>query len=203
MKYLGSKTLETDRLILKAQTMEEQKYLWSILMKPDVNKYYLTVPKKFSEKLKDWNKQEEYYKNDMEHANDLDVFRWSIFIKETGQCIGRVQCHPASDENCEINNPNIRGVGWFIDPKFKGNGYGNEAAQAMMDYMFTECEIDEIRTGAAIQNPASWMIMEKFGFLRLDKTKMVEYTYADELVEDYQYCLTRQMYLENKNHKKK
>ena len=65
MKYLGSKTLETDRLILKAQTMEEQKYLWSILMKPDVNKYYLTVPKKFSEKLKDWNKQEEYYKNDM------------------------------------------------------------------------------------------------------------------------------------------
>ena len=49
MKYLGSKTLETDRLILKAQTMEEQKYLWSILMKPDVNKYYLTVPKKFSE----------------------------------------------------------------------------------------------------------------------------------------------------------
>ena len=47
------------------------------------------------------------------------------------------------------------------------------------------------------------MIMEKFGFLRLDKTKMVEYTYADELVEDYQYYLTRQMYLENKNHKKK
>lgn len=114
-----------------------------------------------------------------------------------------MSCHPASDENCEINNPNIRGVGWFIDPKFKGNGYGNEAAQAMMDYMFTECEIDEIRTGAAIQNTASWMIMEKFGFLRLDKTKMVEYTYADELVEDYQYCLTRQMYLENKNHKKK
>ena len=65
MKYLGSKTLETDRLILKAQTMEEQKYLWSILMKPDVNKYYLTVQKKLSEKLKDWNKQEEYYKNDM------------------------------------------------------------------------------------------------------------------------------------------
>ena len=88
-------------------------------------------------------------------------------------------------------------------PKFKGNGYGNEAAQAMMDYMFTECEIDEIRTGAAIQNPASWIIMEKFGLLRLDKTKMVEYTYVDEPVEDYQYYLTKQMYLENKNHKKR
>lgn len=198
MKYLGSKTLETDRLVLKAQTMDEQKYLWSVLMKPDVNRYYLTVPKKFAEKLKDWDKQEEYYKNDMKHANDLDVFKWSIFIKETGQCIGRVSCHPANDEDNEINDPNIRGVGWYIDPKYKGNRYGNEAAHIMMDYMFNECGIDEIRTGAAIQNRASWLIMEKFGFVRLDKTKMVEYTYVDEPVEDYQYFITKEMYFDNK-----
>ena len=30
MKYLGSKTIETERLILKAQTMAEQKVLWQI-----------------------------------------------------------------------------------------------------------------------------------------------------------------------------
>ena len=73
----------------------------------------------------------------------------------------------------------------------------------MMDYMFNECEIEEIKTGAAIQNPASWMIMEKFGFVRLDKTKMVEYTYVDEPVEDYQYYLTKEMYFENKKQIKK
>ena len=54
MKNLGSKTLETDRLILKAQTMKEQKYLWDILINTNVNKYYLTVPTKFREKLKNW-----------------------------------------------------------------------------------------------------------------------------------------------------
>ena len=199
MKCLGSKTLETDRLILKAQTMEEQKYLWSVLMIPDVNRYYLTVPKKYAEKLKDWNKQEECYKEDMKHANDLDVFRWSVFLKDTGECIGRVSCHEAKSEGYEIDDPSISGVGWYIDPKYKGHGYGNEAAQAMMDYMFNECEISEIRTGAAIKNPASWMIMEKFGFVRLDKTKMVEYTYVDELVEDYQYYLTKEMYYKKKN----
>ena len=198
MIFLGSETIETDRLLLKAQTMEEQYYLWSLLMNPDVNRYYLTVPKKFAEKLKDWSKQEEYYKYDMEHANDLDVFRWSVFLKDTGKCIGRVSCHEAKDEGYEIDNPSIRGVGWFIDPEYKGNGYGYEAAHAMMDYMFNECEIDEIRTGAAIQNPASWRIMEKFGFKRLDNTRMVEYTYVDEPVEDYQYVLTREMYF-NKN----
>ena len=45
MKYLGSKTRKTDRLVLKAQNMAERKYLWSILMIPEVNRYYLTVPK--------------------------------------------------------------------------------------------------------------------------------------------------------------
>ena len=203
MKNLGSKTLETERLILRAQTMDEQKYLWSVLMNPDVNRYYLTVPKKFAEKLKDWDKQEEYYKEDMKHANDPDVFKWSVFIKDTGECIGRVSCHKSSDEGYETDNPSIRGVGWYIDPKYKGHGYGYEAAQAMMDYMFNECEISEIKTGAAIINPASWRIMEKFGFVRLDKTKMVEYTYVDELIEDYQYYLTKEMYFENKNHLKK
>ena len=51
---------------------EEQKYLWSVLMQPDVNRYYLTVPKKYADKLKDWNKQEEYYKNNSEYfwSND-------------------------------------------------------------------------------------------------------------------------------------
>lgn len=199
MKYLGSKTIETDRLILKAQTMNEQKYLWSVLMIPEVNRYYLTVPKKFAEKLKDWDKQEEYYKKDMEHANDLDVFKWSVFLKDTGECIGRVSCHEASTEDYEINDPSIRGVGWYIDPKYKGHGYGMEAAHAMMDYMFNECEISEIRTGAAIVNPSSWKIMENYGFKKLDKTKMIEYTYVDEPVEDFQYYITREMYLKKKN----
>lgn len=202
MKLLGSKTIETDRLLLKAQTMKEQKYLWSILMLPEVNKYYLTVPKKYSEKLKDWSKQEEYYEADIKHANDNDVFRWSIFIKQTEECIGRISCHEANKEDNTITDPSIRGVGWYIAPKFHGKGYGFEAANAIMDYMFNECEIEEIRTEAAIVNKASWMIMEKIGFIRTDKTKFVEYTYVDEPIEDYQYYLTKEIYLSLQNKKK-
>ncbi len=119
MNYLGSKEIETDRLILKAQTVQEQKRLWEILMMPEVNKYFLTVPSKFREKLLDWNKQEEYYKMDMEHANDSDVFRWSIFLKDTGECIGRVSCQEGHDNDSSITDPSIRGVGWLIDPALK------------------------------------------------------------------------------------
>lgn len=203
MKYLGSKTIETERLILKAQTMEEQYYLWSVLMIPEVNKYYLSIPKKFAEKLKDWDIQKGYYEEEMKHANDLDVFKWSVFLKDTDKCIGRVSCQEAKSDGYDVNDPSIRGVGWYIDPKYKGNGFGREAANAMMNYMFQECEIDKILSGAAIQNPASWLIFERFGFVRSDKTKMVEYTFCDELVEDYQYSLTKEMYFKNNKHIKK
>ena len=195
MNYLGSRTLETDRLILKAQTMTEQRKLWEILMIPGVNKYFLTVPVKFRDKLIDWSKQEVFYKEDMKHANDNDIFRWSIFLKSTGECIGRISCHEANTEDTSINDPEVRGVGWIIDPKHQGNGYGTEAAKAMIDYMFVDCDIKEIITGAAICNPASWRIMERLGFVRQENTKMVQYTFLDELTEDYSYTMTKERYL--------
>lgn len=203
MKYLGSKTLETNRLILKAQSMKEQKRLWEILMIPEVNRYFLTVPVKFRDKLKDWNIQKKYYEEDMKYANDNNVFRWSIFLKEIGECIGRISCHEGHDEDENINDPNIRGVGWIINPKYHGNGYGTEAAEAMVDFMFLECEIEKIITGAAICNPASWKIMERLGFERQEHTKMVQYTFLDELVEDYSYVMTREKYLSLKQSNKR
>lgn len=201
MNYLGSKQIETERLLLKVQTMQEQKRLWEILTIPEVNKYFLTVPPKFREKLLDWNKQEEYYKLDMEHANNLDIFKWSIFLKDTGECIGRISCHEAHDEDSNITDPSIRGVSWLIDPAFQGKGYATEAAIAMIDYMFTQVDINEIKTGAAIVNPASWKIMEKLGFVRQDKTKMVQYTFLNEPVEDYSYILTKEQWLSLKKQK--
>lgn len=193
MKYLGSKTIETERLILKAQTMAEQHRLWEILMIPEVNKYYLTIPKKHADKLNDWNIQKKFYQKDIAQATAKDIFKWSVFLKENGDCIGRVSCHEAKIENGDITDPDIRGVGWYLDPAYQGQGYGYEAAKAMMDYMFNECEIKEILTGAAIQNPSSWKIMEKYGFIKSNKTKMVEYTFVDEPVETYQYFLTKEV----------
>ena len=110
---------------------------------------------------------------------------------------GRVSSFPASHEGYETNDPAIRGVAWYLDPKYNGKGYGHEAAKKMIDYLFSECEIEEIKTEAAIQNLASWKIMEKLGFVRLDKTKMVEYTFIDKPVEAYQYYLTKEMFFEN------
>ena len=199
MNFIGSKTIETDRLILKAQTMDEQKKLWEILMIPSVNSVYLTTPPKFREKLKDWSKQEPFYQDKISHANDPDVFEWSIFLKDTNECIGKVDYHDYSKEDNDVLDKSIRGVGWYIDPVHQGKGYATEAATATLKYMFEEVEITKIITGAAIDNPASWKIMNRLGYTKLPETKQVQYTYQDELVEIYMYEITNEQYLKHNN----
>lgn len=194
MNLIGSKIIETERLILKPQTMQEQKRLWEILMIPEVNKVYLTTPAKFRDKLKDWSKQEPFYEEKISHANDNDVFEWSIFLKDTNECIGKIDYHEYSKEDNEINDLSIRGVGWYIDPIHQGKGYGTEAAKHTLKYMFEEVEISKIITGAAIDNPASWKIMDRLGYKKLPQTKLVTYTYLDEPVEIYTYEITKEQY---------
>lgn len=194
MNLIGSKIIETERLILKPQTMQEQKRLWEILMIPEVNKVYLTTPAKFRDKLKDWSKQEPFYEEKISHANDNDVFEWSIFLKDTNECIGKIDYHEYSKEDNEINDLSIRGVGWYIDPIHQGKGYGTEAAKHTLKYMFEEVQITKIITGAAIDNPASWKIMDRLGYQKLPQTKLVTYTYLDEPVEIYTYEITKEQY---------
>ena len=194
MNLIGSKIIETERLILKPKTMQEQKRLWEILMIPEVNKVYLTTPAKFRDKLKDWSKQEPFYEEKISHANDKDVFEWSIFLKDTNECIGKIDYHEYSKEDNEINDLSIRGVGWYIDPIHQGKGYGTEAAKHTLKYMFEEVEISKIITGAAIDNPASWKIMDRLGYTKLPQTKLVTYTYLDEPVEIYTYEITKEQY---------
>lgn len=207
MINLGSKTIETDRLILKAQTMDEQYYLWSLLMLPEVNKYCVITPKdqihtkkEYIEKIKDWSKQEPLFKEFIKIANEPYIYYWSIFLKETGECIGRISCQSFFEEGYNGFDPTVRDVGWFIDPKHMRKGYGTEAASAMIEYMFLECDIECLITCVAVDNPASWKIMKKIGFKEIGKTKS-EYTFLDEPVDVYQLYLTKKMYLEKNNEK--
>ena len=114
MNFIGTKNIETERLELKIQTMEEQKRLWELLQIEDISKYYLVIPKKFVDKFKDWNIQKKYYQDKTSKSNNDDVFQWSIFLKNTDIVIGYMSCQ----EELKTDS-SVRGVGWFLDPKYQ------------------------------------------------------------------------------------
>ena len=173
MKFIGAKNIETERLLLMVPTMKEQYDLWNILKQEKVNKWYMPTPERFNNDrnafqnaLNDWNKQAKFYQTKINSLNDnSNMFTWSIFLKN-GTVIGQMTVQPKKKYP---NNPEIRDVGWFINPKYQGQGYAYEAASAILDYMFFEVEIEIIKTSAAKINPSSWKLMEKLGFERTGK----------------------------------
>ena len=190
MKYLGSRVLETDRLLLRPTKEEDLKVIWGILCDKKVAEHYLVG--KFNY---DWEKEKVWQYKKLEKAKNEDVFQWSIILKSENKCIGQASCQKSYDEFGNENSDNIRDVGWFLDFNYHGMGYGSEAARAMIDYMFKEVQIDKIETCAATDNLASWKIMEKLGFHRTNKIKKVKYTILTEEVDCYCYEITREEYL--------
>lgn len=215
MKNIEIRNIKTQRLSLKIPTLTEQQELWNILRQADVNKYYFPTPNRifnkynlyknrledlikareiFQEELNDWERQQPFYEQKIIGINNGEnnqKYTWSVFLHD-GTVIGQMTVQPNSDYP---DNPSIRDVGWFINPKYQGQGFGYEMAQAILTFMFNEVEIDEIRTSSATVNLGSWKLMEKLGFERFG---IKESTYLDEnnqKVKCYCYKLTKETFI--------
>lgn len=144
------------------------------------------------EQLSDWERQEPFYKRKIEAIQaheDSQKYTWSIFLRRTNKVIGQITCQPKDNEP-----ENIRDVGWFIDPEFQGQGYATEAAIAVLDFMFNEVEITDIKTSAALINPSSWKIMEKLGF-EFVGTKKFSYYKDNEILICKEYHGNKELFL--------
>ncbi len=130
MNLIGSKTIETERLILKSSKMEEQKRLWEILMIPEVSKWYLVGAKKHANNPSHWiwETQEKFYKSKIEKSKNNDVFVWSVFLKpkytNSGyeEVIGQVSVQESGEDIT------IRDVGSRLSRKrlCNGSGFSND-----------------------------------------------------------------------------
>ncbi len=202
MKFIGSKTLETDRLILRSSKMQEQKRLWEILMDPNVNKLYLTSGKKHAKEKEYWEyeNQKKFYISKVNHALDNDVFCWSIFLKKDytlskkEEVIGQISVQKKDDDNLSV-----RDIGWYIDPLYQRKGYAYESAKKVLEYMFKEVEIKKIDSGAVKANIPSCILFEKLGFTKTGEvTHESNYTFYDGLLTFSKYELTKEDYLNKK-----
>ena len=223
MKNIPIINLETGRLILKKPTIDEQFALWNILKEEKVNRYYFPTPdrifiknnlkkdniydlkkarKIFMEQLSDWTRQKPFYDNkilDILNEEPNQKYTWSIFLR-TNEPIGQITVQP---QEKYPNNPEVRNVGWFIDPKYQGNGYATEAAFAVLNFMFNSVEIEKVETSAAIINQGSWKIMEKLGFERVGEYQSTYFDEDDNILMSYCYVGNKENFNNSYNNYKK
>jgi len=86
-------------------------------------------------------------------------------------------------------------IGYAIEPSNHGKGYGTEALQLMVDYLFLAKEIHRVQANTDPENKVSQRILDKVGFKKEGvsrKSSFVRGQWRDE----YHYSLLREEWKE-------
>lgn len=144
--------LETKRLILRRQVIEDLDDLWTLYCNPEITKYIPDAPLSFEE-----TKEElEWFMNG--HPKNPELGLWATILKENGKFIGRCGLLPWTIEGQKEVE-----VAYTIAQDYWGQGLGSEAAQAILQYGFEKLNLSRLICLIDSENIASQKVAEKIG----------------------------------------
>ena len=154
MNLIGTKTIETERLILRQFSLEDAEAMFANWASdPEVTKYLTWQTHGSVEDsrliLSEWVK----------HYGEGGFFEWAIELKEIGQPIGSIGV-VALDER--VGGAEL---GYCIGRAFWGRGIMLEALNAVIDFFFDEVGANRITAKHDAENPKSGRVMAKAGML--------------------------------------
>ena len=189
MNLIGTKTLESERLILRKLTINDAEEAFnSWCSNPNVSRYTVwdthmdvsTTKNLF----KMWEK--EYEKN--------STFRWIVELKDTHELIGTIDV--ASIGLLKYGTVEI---GYCYGEKYWHKGYGTEALKRVIRYLFDEVDLDVIYALHMENNPNSGRVMKSAGmtYEGFTRNRVVDH---DGLRNNlHSYSILKEEYLNNKD----
>jgi len=150
MKHAGTQTIITDRLTLRRFELSDAE----IMFKNWTNDEEVTRYLRF-QPHKDIDESRTIIQQWIDGYKDDSNYLWGICLK-SGELIGSIGMYIAEiDFKADI--------GYCIGRKWWSEGYVSEALKAVINYMFTNTNIERIEAYHATKNPASGKVMEKAG----------------------------------------
>ncbi|MBE5966080.1 MAG: GNAT family N-acetyltransferase [Lachnospiraceae bacterium] len=152
MQHSGTKTIETERLILRQFRLEDAEDMYKNWASDDAVTRYLTWPTHGSvetsrEVLRIWT----------EGYASPDYYQWCIEYKESGEAIGSISIVNINEKIDSVE------VGYCISRKYWHQGITTEAFHALISYLFYEVRVNRIEARHDRKNPWSGKVMEKCG----------------------------------------
>ncbi len=144
--------LETKRLILRHQVIENLDDLWVLYCDPEITKYIPDAPRSREEAKEEL----EWHMNG--HPKYPELGLWATIYKETGKFIGRCGLLP-----WEIDGQYEVEVAYTISKAVQGQGLGSEAAQAILQYGFEILNLSRLICLIDAENIASQKVARKIG----------------------------------------
>ena len=147
----NTKTLETNRLILRKFKIEDAKNFYeNVTTDPKVNLYLnWELHKNVDETKELLSKWIEFYQKGM--------YNWVVELKDTHEIIGSI-----CEEGKNLKHKTIS-IGYCYGSKYWNKGYATEALRKEIEYLLLEQDFYIVSANYRSSNPASGKVMQKVG----------------------------------------
>ena len=179
MKNLGTKELESDRLILRRFTLTDAKAMYHNWASDDEVTRYLTWPSHASqdvtaEILQIWVKGYE----------ETTTYSWAICLKSDPD-------HPIGSIALGINDERLEAmeIGYALGKAWWRQGIMREAFARLIKFAFEELEINRLVGHHSVENPKSGLVMEKSGMQYEGRIRQSAFDNQGKLIDLFQYSL--------------
>jgi len=142
-----SDTLKTARLVLRRPTLADAKAIARLANDRRIAENTRYLPHPYSQ-----DHAEDFIRSVAALGRDI-VF----LIDYEDTPVGTVGIHWSDDAEAPE-------LGYWLGVDFWGLGLATEAARGAIDYFFEQFDVDQLRAGARVANPASRNVLEKCGF---------------------------------------
>jgi ribosomal-protein-alanine N-acetyltransferase len=152
VEHLGTKIIETERLILRGFVLDDAGNMFKNWANDDEVTKYLMWP---SHQNIDVSKH--VLQQWIPNYEKKDYYSWAIVLKEINEAIGNIAAVKQSDEI------NMVHMGYCIGKNWWNKGIVSEALTAVMKFFFEEVGVNRIESRHDPNNPNSGKVMLKCG----------------------------------------
>jgi RimJ/RimL family protein N-acetyltransferase len=146
LREAGRCVLETERLMLRKPTLADVKAVVRLANDRRIAENTRRLPYPYSQ----------------DHAVEFvrglaNGKREAVFLIESNHT-------PIGMVGVDWHEPETPELGYWLGVDYWGQGFATEAARAAIDFTFEEFDVELMRSGARVANPASRNVLEKCGF---------------------------------------
>jgi [ribosomal protein S5]-alanine N-acetyltransferase len=152
MDWKSLPTIIADRISLRWISEEDLEALFRIFSNPEVMRYWSTPP------LADRNAAVKLLQGIHDDFRRQSFLKWGIARRADDALIGTATLFNLNLESHRAE------IGYCLDRAHWGNGYMNEALQALLGYAFKELALHRIEADVDPRNSASIRTVERLGF---------------------------------------
>lgn len=179
MVFKEMKQMQTLNLCLRRQRIEDvQDYFDRIGSRREVTEGMLWEPHQ------DVSESRASVEKALRRYETGRCYRWAIDLPGEG-LIGIIELLGFDEEM------NSCSFAYMLCPEYWGKGYGTEALKAVLDFAFSQLEVEQVNVDHFTTNPASGAVMRKAG-MRFQGIIPEKYEKQGKKLDAAQYCITKE-----------